>query len=74
MQALVLVPQHLNTIHKKIDFAQNTYIYVFAHNFFSREKKFDKMHHWIPDKILYKKDYIVNFSKFFSGWPEFSTG
>ena len=38
---------------------------------FAQEKKLDKMHHWIPHKILYKKDYIVNFSKFYLGCPKF---
>ena len=35
------------------------------------EKKNEKMHHWIPHKILHEKDCIVNFSKFFLGWPKF---
>ena len=35
--------------------------------FFAQARKFDKMHHWISHKILHKKDYIVNFSKFFWG-------
>ena len=33
--------------------------------FFAQVEKFDKMDHWIPHKILHKKDYIVNFSNFF---------
>ena len=36
-----------------MDFAQNTPLYIFAHNFFAQTEKFDKMHHWISKPILW---------------------
>ena len=63
----VTVLQHLKATRKILNFAQNTPSTFLLITFFAQARKFEKMHHWIPYKILHKKDYIVNFSKFFWG-------
>ena len=63
----ILLNINLKATRKILNFAQNTPLYIFAHNFFAQARKFDKMRHRVPHKILNKKDYFVNFSKFFWG-------